>query len=487
MSAKELCLSYSYIQRPSTTTMKILTSYSVRIQGYGSVLDDTVAVYRKAVDFFIAVMMGHWDLFEGLGQKDALTECENLCIRTAKRPTVLHDFSVDFYKFPSYLRRATINAAFGAVSSYKTRLAQWQVNLQGKEPGLPKAGRIFPAFYKAQQFEWEGRYCARIKVFIRNTWDWITVPLRKTDVDYINLYCAKRKALCPTVTKRGKVWSLDFAYEEKVDLNETDIEDQVIVAVDLGINNAATAVVMRSDGTVLERRFLRLSKEKDSLERALGRIRNAQRHGAKRMPRLWGQAKGINDDIARKTAAFILDTAIKADAHVVVMEHLDLKGRKRGSKRWRLHHWRAQYVQEMVESKAHRAKMRVSRVCAWGTSRLAFDGSGRVTRDADNYSLCTFATGKRYHADLNAALNIGARYFIRERLKSLPETARQALSAKVPEVLRRSTCTLCSLFRFCAELGTQGHPVSELNPHRAKAVPRTTNGGSRIHSEGFAG
>ena len=467
--------------------MKILTSYSVRIQGYGSVLDDTVAMYRKAVDFFIAVIMANWALFDGLGQKDAQRECEKLCVSTATRPTVPHDFSVDFYKFPSYLRRAAINAAFGAVSSYKTRLAQWETNPQGKEPGLPKAGRIFPAFYKAQQFVWHGRYCIRLKVFIRNTWDWIDVGLRKTDVDYISLYCATRKELCPIVTKRGRVWSLDFAYEEKVDLNETDIEDQVIVAVDLGINNAATAVVMRSDGTVLERHFLRLSREKDSLERALGRIRNAQRHGAKRMPRLWGRAKGINDDIARKTAAFILDIAIKAGAHVVVMEHLDLKGRKRGSKRWRLHHWRAQYVQEMVESKAHRAKMRVSRVCAWSSSRLAFDGSGRVTRNANNYSLCTFATGKRYHADLNASLNLGARYFIRERFKSLPETVRQALSAKVPEVLHRSTCTLCSLFRFCAELGTQGHPVSELNPHRAKAVPRTTNGGSRIHSEGFAG
>ena len=467
--------------------MKILTSYSVRIQGYGSVLDDTVAMYRKAVDFFIAVIMANWALFDGLGQKDAQRECEKLCVSTATRPTVPHDFSVDFYKFPSYLRRAAINAAFGAVSSYKTRLAQWETNPQGKEPGLPKAGRIFPAFYKAQQFVWHGRYCIRLKVFIRNTWDWIDVGLRKTDVDYISLYCATRKELCPIVTKRGRVWSLDFAYEEKVDLNETDIEDQVIVAVDLGINNAATAVVMRSDGTVLERRFLRLPKEKDSLERALGRIGNAQRHGAKRMPRLWGRAKGINDDIAKKTAAFVLDIAIKAGAHVVVMEHLDLKGRKRGSKRWRLHHWRAQYVQEMVESKAHRAKMRVSRVCAWNSSRLAFDGSGRVTRNANNYSLCTFATGKSYHADLNASLNLGARYFIRERFKSLPETVRQALSAKVPEVLHRSTCTLCSLFRFCAELGTQGHPVSELNPHRAKAVPRTTNGGSRIHSEGFAG
>ena len=280
--------------------MKILTSYSVRIQGYGSVLDDTVAVYRKAVDFFIAVIMANWALFDGLGQKDAQRECEKLCVSTATRPTVPHDFSVDFYKFPSYLRRAAINAAFGAVSSYKTRLAQWETNPQGKEPGLPKAGRIFPAFYKAQQFVWHGRYCIRLKVFIRNTWDWIDVGLRKTDVDYISLYCATRKELCPIVTKRGRVWSLDFAYEEKVDLNETDIEDQVIVAVDLGINNAATAVVMRSDGTVLERRFLRLPKEKDSLERALGRIGNAQRHGAKRMPRLWGRAKGINDDIARK-------------------------------------------------------------------------------------------------------------------------------------------------------------------------------------------
>ena len=467
--------------------MKIHTSYSVRIQGYGSVLDNTVTVYRKAVDFFIAVMMTNWSLFDALSQKDAVRKCEEQCIRTAKRPVVPHDFSVDFYKFPSYLRRAAIAAAFGAVSSYKTRFALWQVNPQGKEPGLPKAGRIFPAFYKGQQFVREGRYCARIKVFIRNTWDWVTVPLRKTDVDYISLYCAARDELCPAIRKRGKVWSLDFSFEEKVDLNETDIKDQVIVAVDLGINNAATAVVMRSDGTVMERHFLRLSREKDSLERALGRIGNAQRHGARKMPRLWARAKGINNDITRKTAAFILDIAIQARAHVIVMEHLDLKGRKRGSKRWRLHHWRAQYVQEMVESKAHRAKMRVSRICAWGTSRLAFDGSGRVTRDADNYSLCTFTTGKRYHADLNAALNIGARYFIRERFQSLPETVRQTLSAKVPEVLRRSTCTLCSLFRFCAELGTQGHPVSELNPHRAKAVPQTKNGGSRILSNGLTG
>ena len=79
-----------------------------------------------------------------------------------------------------------------------------------------------------------------------------------------------RKELCPTVCKRGKVWSLDFAYEEEAALNKTDVNDQVIVAVDLGINNAATAVAMRSDGTVLERRFLHFPAKKTVLSARWG-------------------------------------------------------------------------------------------------------------------------------------------------------------------------------------------------------------------------
>ena len=134
------------------------------------------------------------------------------------------------------------------------------------------------------------------------------------------------------------------------------------------------------------------------------------------------------------------------------MEKLDLRGQKRGSKRQRLHHWRVQYVQQMVEHKAHRNKMRISRVNAWNTSRLAFDGSGVVTRDAENYSLCTFTTGKRYHCDLSASYNIGARYFVREIFKTLTATQGQRIAAKVPECVKRSTCTLSSLIRMHAEL-----------------------------------
>ena len=215
---------------------------------------------------------------------------------------------------------------------------------------------------------------------------------------------------------------------------------------------------MGPDGTVTGRSFLRLSGENDRLDRAVGRIKRAQHHGARRMPRLWARAKGISRDIAVKTAGFIIKTAVLYNVDVIVMEHLDTRGRKRGSRKQRLHHWRAMYVQRMAAQKAHRERIRISTVCAWNTSRLAFDGSGRVKRGkesektADNYSICEFSTGKIYNCDLNASYNIGARYFIREILKSLPATAEQRLEAKVPSVSKRSTCTLSTLINLRAAL-----------------------------------
>ena len=114
--------------------------------------------------------------------------------------------------------------------------------------------------------------------------------------------------------------------------------------------------------------------------------------------------------------------------------------------------WRAQAVQHIVADKAHRDGVRVRRVCAWNTSKLAFDGSGEVERDKHNYSMCTFKTGKRYHCDLSASYNIGARYFIREILKSLPAKARLGIEAKVPQCTKRTTCTLSTLLSLNAEL-----------------------------------
>ena len=122
--------------------------------------------------------------------------------------------------------------------------------------------------------------------------------------------------------------------------------------------------------------------------------------------------------------------------------------------------WRKNSIQDIVTEKAHRLGMHISHICAWNTSRLAYDGSGRVERgtyfagdeERYNYSICTFKTGKQYNCDLNATYNIGSRYFIREILKSLPETARLEVLAKVPELSKRSTCTWSSLISLNAVL-----------------------------------
>ena len=105
-----------------------------------------------------------------------------------------------------------------------------------------------------------------------------------------------------------------------------------------------------------------------------------------------------------------------------------------------------------LEHKAHRCGIRIRRVCAWNTSKLAFDGTGVVTRDTNNYSMCTFQTGKRYSCDLSASYNIGARYFLREYEKSISVTKWRRISAKVPGCAKRVTRTLDTLIRVCAEL-----------------------------------
>ena len=149
---------------------------------------------------------------------------------------------------------------------------------------------------------------------------------------------------------------------------------------------------------------------------------------------------------------------------MIVFEHLDRKGKKRGRKKQKLHMWRSQYVQCIVTDKAHRLGMRVTHVNAWRTSALAYDGSGYVDRGVNgNYSLCRFQNGKEYHCDLNASYNIGARYFIREILKSLPETERLGIGAKVPGCTRRSTCTLSTLYDLHAAIAVE-LPVTERRP-----------------------
>lgn len=447
--------------------MELISTYKVKIKDYNHLFDETIQAYRNAVSFFVPVVLNNWDNFKDLTKKEQCNYMEFLTIRTKKRPSPLfcfEDYKKEFYKFPSYLRRAAISEAIGMVSSYKSNLENWEnknpIN-RGKKPALPTVGHSFPSLYKKEHYKRTGVYSAKIKVRIRNTWDFVDIQLRKSDIDYINRHCANKKECPPTLTKRGKRWYLDFPFKEKVSLKkERKVSEQVIVAVDLGLNNSAVCTVMDSEGTIHARRFLSCNRLQDSLNHTLNKIKKAQKLGAYKPKSLWSRATGLNKQLVSETSSFIIGVALEFDADIIVFEHLDLNKKKKGSKKQRLALWRHRDVQHTVEHKAHELGVRIRRIFAGGTSKLAFDGSGIVNRgtyiqdnkEIYNYSICMFPNGKTYNCDLNAAYNIGARYFIKEKLKTLSEKTRLDIEAKVPQCAKRSTCTLATLISLNAEL-----------------------------------
>ena len=253
--------------------------------------------------------------------------------------------------------------------------------------------------------------------------------------------------------KRHQKYFLRFSYKEEVTLTKTPVKEQIICSVDLGINTDAVCTIMRADGTVLGRRFIDHPSEKDRMYRTLGRIRRFQReHGSAQTQGRWAYTKRLNTELGKKIAGAIVRYAEENHADVIVFEYLEMQGKISGKKKQKLHLWRKRDIQKCCEHQAHRKGMRVSRICAWNTSRLAYDGSGAVTRDWENHSLCTFQTGKRYNCDLSASYNIGERYFIRELLKSLPATERSLLEAKVPPVKRRTSCVYADLRKLHSEM-----------------------------------
>lgn len=440
--------------------MNIFSSYKIKIKHYNHIFEQTVEIYRNAVSFFIDVCDKEWDVLEPLKSKEKLSCIEKFTLQTNNNQNPKYDFNERFYKMPAYLRRSAINTATGCYSSYHSNLKNWEENSVGNRPKLQLDRNVMPTLYKDGMYIRTNTNTARIKIFHKNDWVWLDVELNNQDIKYIQNHCKFKKEYVPTLKKQGKCWYLVFPFEDKVEFQKVDIQDQIICAVDLGLNNNATCSIMKSDGTVVGRKFINLTTEKDHLYKSLNRVKKAQQNGARRRPTLWKHVNDLNTDISRKTSKEIVDFAVLYNADVIVFEYLDTQGKKKGKGKQKLALWRKQEIQKLVEHKAHILGIRISHICAWNTSRLAFDGSGKVERgtyiqngvEKYNYSICTFQNGKQYHCDLNASYNIGARYFIRELLKSESVMRRLPSQTKDSDYGTGTTRTLSTLIRLNADL-----------------------------------
>ena len=200
-----------------------MTSYSVKVKEYRTIFKETISIYRNCVDYLITVCLNEWDNISQINvSKFQMNFVEHLIHKTNDNPNPKYsNFDTLFYKMPSYIRRAAIMEAIGKVLSYKTNFDNWKSNPIDKEPSIPKAGYIYPTLYRDNMYIQTDKYEARIKVYHNNTWDWITIQLRKSDMDYISRRCAGRKMCAPTLQKHGKCWYLNFPFEEKVALPTT--------------------------------------------------------------------------------------------------------------------------------------------------------------------------------------------------------------------------------------------------------------------------
>ena len=435
--------------------MQVVSSYGAEIKNKNIPIRHTLALYREAVRCLTEIYETVWTELSMIDQiKRRFNEAEHL-VHETKKNHARFDFDARFPKMPSYLRRSAIQHALGAVSSYYTRLDLWKKGeLRGK-PKLVCENHAMPVFYRDVMYKEAepGKDVAHLKLFDGREWKWFQVKLLHTDMEYLRKKWSGKKASAPTLERKHHKYFLRFSYTEEVSLSKTDVKEQVICSVDLGINTDAVCSIMRADGTILGRKFINFSSDKDHLYHVLGRIRRFQReHSSRQVQSRWDYAKRLNMELSRKIAAEITKYAAEYQAGVIVFEYLEMQGKISGKKKQKLHLWRKRDIQKLCEHQAHRNGIRVSRVSARNTSRLACDGSGAVVRNPENHSLCIFQTGKQYNCDLSATYNIGARYFIRELLKPLPETGRSSLEAKVPAVKRRTSCVYADLRKLYAEV-----------------------------------
>ena len=429
--------------------MKVTQSYGVKFKGGYKAIKRTIVIFNDAINYLITPIQENYDDIAELESSLRKMNYIEKLVHNTRNNKAIYDFDDKFYKFPSYLRRSAITKAIGIVSSYMSQIENWKAsNCKGAMPKLDKGNHLMPCFYKDNMFDHQNDK-TYIKVYRNNDWVWQEIRLSNSDLKYIENKAPLDLWSAPVLEKKYGHYELRFTREFQVELSDKEISKQKVCAVDLGVTNDATVSVLDVHGTVLSRKFINCGKEKDFVTNALNRVSSFQKeHGSHDTKRLWNIAKRRNLNLAHLIAHKIVDYAKENNCDVIVFEHLDTKGKKKGSKKQKLSMWKHQDIQNTTERLAHSFGIRIARVCAWNTSKLAYDGSGVVLRgkkvsEDTPYDVCKFQSGKTYNCDLSASYNIGARYFIKELIKIYPN-----IMTEVSDIGSGTSRTLSTLWNI---------------------------------------
>jgi len=416
------------------------------------IVANTLALYNSALNYVCDVVLEHYDEIKELNNLEGRMYLEHL-IHNTKNNIAKYDFDSIYYKLPCYLLRDIESKAIGHIFSYKSNLENYKKERYNKisngkkfkkrKPSLSKCN-LLPSFYKGNMYKMISDNKIALKIYEDNDWKYEEFKLKKNDLKYINKINGKRYN--PEIKIIGKKIYIKFTFEiEDLKLQDKELNKRIICGVDLGVNNDATISIMNYEGTILGRHFIN-TNNKDLMNHLLNKKRKIQRNSGNykylRNLHINNKINSINENIVNHTVNQIIKICLSYGVDVIVFENLRHKfKRAKRSFRARLHRWRKIAIYNKAYEMAHRNGIRVSTVNPNGTSRYAYDGSGEVERDNDNYSICKFVSGKIYNCDLSASYNIAARYYIRETLKPLDVNSRSELETKASLALSGTKLT----------------------------------------------
>ena len=416
------------------------------------IVANTLALYNSALNYVCDVVLKHYDEINELNNLEGRMYLEHL-IHNTKNNIAKYDFDSIYYKLPCYLLRDIESKAIGHIFSYKSNLDNYKKERYNKisngkkfkkrEPNLSKCN-LLPSFYKGNMYKMISDNKIALKIYEDNDWKYEEFKLKKNDLKYINKINGKRYN--PEIKIIGKKIYIKFTFEiEDLKLQDKELNKRIICGVDLGVNNDATISIMNYEGTILGRHFIN-TNNKDLMNHLLNKKRKIQRNSGNykylRNLHINNKINSINENIVNHTVNQIIKICLSYGVDVIVFENLRHKfKRAKRSFRARLHRWRKIAIYNKAYEMAHRNGIRVSTVNPNGTSKYAYDGSGLVERDNDNYSICKFVSGKIYNCDLSASYNIAARYYIRETLKPLDVNSRSELETKASLALSGTKLT----------------------------------------------
>ncbi len=417
----------------------------------------TVNEYRAYCRALSIVILSNWPKLAN--EPAFMPAIERLMHPTTKNPQPKHQyFNNRFYKFPSYLRRAAINFAYGQVLSYMSRYNDWldgkRKHAQAKPPVFNPISGCYPALYRGQLYKLDDKFkTASLKLWDGKEWLWHQIPIKVT----------RQRHTQGELKSPSLIVGKSIHLSVPVSLTPARLTNhQRVLSVDIGINTLATASVVTSSGTVAARGFFHPAADIDRRNQQANTIRQKARKTAVLSKGFckghYRKARNINEQIAQLTSRQLVEFAREHQADTIVLEHLKgwrpQGGRKRSALKQKFHQWLHRRLADLIEMKFVEMGGKVVYVYARGTSSWAFDGSGKLKRDPKQYELATFSTGKKYNCDLNASYNIAARYWAMV-LKLTHRKDEQAAKGKSSCAAPRIPVTLSTLW------GTQSRcPVS---------------------------